>query len=99
YFFFVGQGPAKLAPLPTPPSTSPGPTTGGGYGATYTDAPPSASASGPDITESAFITASAGNDAPITATITYSATDGTSGGPVTKTIAPGASQTLSLTVM
>ncbi len=99
--FLSGTGGAsQTPPLPMPSSPPSGTTpTGGGYGATYTDAPPSASASGPDITESAFITAAAGNDAPITATITYSATDGTSGGPVTKTIAPGASQTLSLTVM
>jgi hypothetical protein len=89
------------ASLPTiPPATSPPVTpTGGGYGATYSDAPGSASASGPNITETAFVTASAGNSAPIAVQIEYVANDGTGPYYANQPIAPGTSATVSLTVM
>ncbi|HEY7330008.1 MAG TPA: hypothetical protein VH592_20400 [Gemmataceae bacterium] len=89
-----GGGQASLPTIPA--ATSP---TGGGYGASYSDAPGTASASGPSVTETAFVTASAGNSAPIAVRIQYSANDGTTGDSGVQYVAPGTSQTVSLTMM
>jgi hypothetical protein len=98
FFALLGQGPANLATIPTAPSPPPVPTTGG-IAFQYYDAPGSASASGPDITESVRVSVSPDSNAPVTVTLKYSATDGTTGGPVTQVIDPDTAQDVSLTVM
>jgi hypothetical protein len=94
----VGSGHTNLATIPTAPAPPPVPTTGG-IAFQYYDAPGSASASGPDITESVRVSVSPDSNAPVTVTLKYSATDLTTGGPVTKVIDPGTAQDVSLTVM
>jgi hypothetical protein len=98
-FFGLGAGHAAVPPLPTPttPPATPTTPTSGHIAANYSDAPATASASGPDLTESVFVTNM--QDVAVTATISYAANDGTTGGPVSKTIAAGTSDTVSLTVM
>jgi hypothetical protein len=94
----AGSGHTNLTTIPTAPSSTPVPTTGG-IAYDYYNAPASASQSGPNITESVRVSVSPDSDAPVTVKITYVANDRTGPYYANQSIDPGTAQTVSLTVM